>query len=181
MEDSISSFKGWFEANGGKFHSSVVLPQSGQGLSLCVGSHASIIEPGAALVSCPKKIMMVSSHAQNLFFLLDPRSLASQTIMLRFFVVEQYLLQEESFWWPYIRLLPQPGHETSLHATTLWNKDDLRWLEGINLGQATHLRKKRWREEFDSTMLALAQSAPDIAKRVTWSVCLLVNIMHPRF
>lgn len=50
----------------------------------------------------------------------------------RFFLVQQYLLGEDSFWWPYIKALPQPEHLASWALPAFWPEDDIDFLEGTN-------------------------------------------------
>lgn len=50
----------------------------------------------------------------------------------RFFLIQQYLLQEESFWWPYIKSLPQPEHVHLWALPAFWPEEDIEYLEGTN-------------------------------------------------
>jgi hypothetical protein len=60
--------------------------------------------------------------------------------------MQQYLLGERSFWWPYIRLLPQPDKPSSIPA--LWPEEDQRYLDGTNAEPAIKRRTDMWNEEW---------------------------------
>lgn len=81
---------------------------------------------------------------------LTAKWLRDQVIALRLFLIEQYLLKQNSFWWPYIRTLPQPGDKHGLNAPLWEDAEDLKWLEGTNLGKAIPARKAIWKQEFDA-------------------------------
>ncbi|RKU44798.1 hypothetical protein DL546_007647 [Coniochaeta pulveracea] len=50
----------------------------------------------------------------------------------RFFLIQQYLLGEDSFWCPYIRSLPQPEYMNTWALPTFWPEEDIEYLEGTN-------------------------------------------------
>ena len=63
-----------------------------------------------------------------------------------FFLMQQYLLGETSFWWPYIQLLPQPDKPSSIPA--LWPEEDQIYLDGTNAEPAIKKRTDIWNEEW---------------------------------
>ena len=61
--------------------------------------------------------------------------------------MDEFLKGEESFWHPYIQMLPQPGpygFETPLY----YDDGDRDWIRGTNLEAATTAREKQWRQEY---------------------------------
>jgi hypothetical protein len=67
-------------------------------------------------------------------------------IIGHFFLMQQYLRGERSFWWPYIRLLPHPDKPSSIPA--LWPEEDQRYLDGTNAEPAIKKRLDLWEEEW---------------------------------
>ena len=75
----------------------------------------------------------------------------------RFFLMQQYLIGQDSVWWPYIQSLPQPEHMAgSLPA--MWPSDDLEFLEGTNAHVAVEEIKSNLKKEFKQAMKLLQES-----------------------
>lgn len=73
------------------------------------------------------------------------------------FLVYQWLQQEKSFWWPYLRILPRE-FDTPLY----FEDDDLMWLQGCNLdAKEAEGRKKIWMEELEAAVTALKKDGVD--------------------
>ena len=66
------------------------------------------------------------------------------------FLVQQYLLGEASFWYPYIRILPQPHDSNDPAIPLLWSEEDRVWLRGTYLEDEVDKKLKdlasRWSE-----------------------------------
>jgi hypothetical protein len=77
-------------------------------------------------------------------------------IIGHFFLVQQYLKREASFWWPYIRLLPQTDQPQSLGIPIWWPREDRRFLDGTNAEPPLQKRKQLWHAEW-SKGIALLQ------------------------
>lgn len=77
-------------------------------------------------------------------------------IIGHFFLMQQYLKQDSSFWWPYIRLLPQPDQPQSLRVPMWWPSEDRKFLDGTNAEPPLRKRKDLWRVEW-SKGIALLQ------------------------
>jgi len=78
-----------------------------------------------------------------------------------FFLVQQFLLQEKSFWWPYIRLLPQPNEHDSLSIPVLWPEEDCRFLDGTNAEPPIKKRKELWMSEWQKAIFLLQDDFED--------------------
>lgn len=87
-------------------------------------------------------------HTSNPFpqAFLDALAPEDPHIIGHFFLMQQYLLRERSFWWHYIRLLPQPDKPSSIPA--LWPEEDQRYLDGTNAEPAIKKRKALWKDEW---------------------------------
>ena len=78
-----------------------------------------------------------------------------------FFLMQQFLLQEKSFWWPYIRLLPQPNTHDSLNIPALWPEEDCHFLDGTNAEPPIKKRKEMWMSEWQNAISLLRDTFPD--------------------
>ncbi len=81
---------------------------------------------------------------------------AEPHIIGNFFLIQQYLLHEDSHWWHYIRLLPQPTEPSSVPAT--WSPDDLALLKGTNAYPAILKRKALWKDDYERAISLLDSS-----------------------
>ena len=176
MNPSWPLFASWFADNGGHVHPSVEFAYGSLGNCLRVKLDGGSVQSTSRIVSCPRRLMVSFNNAgeSSVIKRLAGRAIPkinNEIISLRLFLVEQYLLGQNSFWWPYIQSLPQPGDTSVFNNTVFFNEDDFRWLEGTNLGAATQTRKVLWRREFDDAMNVLGrESAAADWKNWTWFV-----------
>ncbi|KAL4930787.1 SET domain protein [Aspergillus undulatus] len=87
-----------------------------------------------------------------------------------FFLIGQYLRGSESFWYPYLQTLPQPGSLTTLPYYE--EEEDLEWLEGTSLVQARLQKIALLREKYESSYEELRKSELDDAARYSWDLYL---------
>lgn len=78
----------------------------------------------------------------------------------KFFLCQQYLLSEDSFWFPYISSLPQPGRgeynggsfssddAEKLGTPLFWTEEELEWIRGTNMDAARLERLELWKREW---------------------------------
>jgi hypothetical protein len=76
-------------------------------------------------------------------------------IIGHFFLMQQYLMGEASFWWHYIRLLPQPDQPQSLGIPIWWPQADRRFLDGTNAEPPLQKRKDLWKAEWSKGIAIL--------------------------
>ena len=69
-------------------------------------------------------------------------------IIGHFFLMQQYLMGDSSFWWTYIRLLPQPDQPQNLGIPIWWPAEDRKFLDGTNAEPPLRKRKDLWRAEW---------------------------------
>lgn len=121
------------------------------------------LSPGSCIVSCPKVLTLSYLNALSSDFS-DDQNLAFPTkftknvdphVVVRFFLMEQYLLEKESFWWPYIDLLPSPDNPESLNTPMWYSEGDALWIRGTNLEQAVQDRERGWRAEYEDGLRQL--------------------------
>ncbi|KAL2672952.1 hypothetical protein Neosp_013670 [[Neocosmospora] mangrovei] len=161
-ENRYERFIKWARQNGAYFHSSlrfVVTPN--RGAEVLVTGQA--IRPFETLFTVPYGISLsyfnaVSAGNPGSPYL--PRSTPLPEEFLEntsdhdtvnaIFLVQQYLLGEQSFWYPYIQILPQPDDAKDSTIPLLWPESDLLWLRGTYLEEAVAKQRmdhvKRWNE-----------------------------------
>lgn len=76
-------------------------------------------------------------------------------IISHFILMQQFLLGDASFWWPYIRLLPQPDQLQSLGIPIWWSRDDRRFLAGTNAEPPLQKRRDLWQAEWEKGITLL--------------------------
>ncbi|KAK0110559.1 hypothetical protein ONS96_002164 [Cadophora gregata f. sp. sojae] len=118
------------------------------------------IPPGTKLVNCSFKTTLSYLNTTEItsYFLSRSPPFPSKfintlkkddpNIIGHFFLVQQYLLGEESFWWHYIHLLPQPDAPDALGLPVWWPEADLKFLDGTNAEPPIKKRKALWEEEW---------------------------------
>ena len=119
------------------------------------------IAPSTQLVTCPYQISLSylntiesSSHVlryQTESFpppFLESLGEHDPNIIGYFFLVQQYLMGDKSFWWPYIRLLPQPDQPERLGIPIWWPVADQKFLAGTNADPPINKRKEMWMAEW---------------------------------
>ncbi|KAL8838261.1 MAG: hypothetical protein Q9176_005190 [Flavoplaca citrina] len=114
------------------------------------------MKPGSCIISCPHVLSLSSFNAQdsqNPFTDQFGDDAAGETAslsnlnLLRFFLIEQYRLGSQSFWWPYIHTLPSPSAEYPFNTPMYYDDDDKKWLQGTSLAHSTRIIDQSWREE----------------------------------
>jgi hypothetical protein len=123
------------------------------------------IPPETKLVNCSYGVTLSylnavdAQHFSRRFGMAFPQSFVDvlgpgdPNIIGHLFLMQQYLLREKSFWWPYIRLLPQPDAPSSIPA--LWPEEDQRYLDGTNAEPAIKKRLGMWEEEWKKAVALL--------------------------
>lgn len=169
-------FTGWFLKAGGSLHPNVKIAfgSAGFGLRTLDGSG---LPSQSCVVSCPHTLAISWFHViqgPGSFFRRfgsqDHFSHVNEAVIIRFFLVKQYLLKERSSWWPYIRCLPQPTVENHFNTPLWYEADDLVWIRGTNLEYALEVKKKKWREEYDEGMSLLDWKHDDQPELWSWFV-----------
>ncbi|TEA16271.1 Ribosomal lysine N-methyltransferase set10 [Colletotrichum sidae] len=188
MDELVS----WARSNGAALHPSVeIYADSRTGNSFRVSATAgAAISSGDTVVTCPLSLTLSYLNATstpNPGFHHDtnttpfPSSFLSAVpphVISRFFLVNQYLLGEASFWYPYIRTLPQPQHLQSWILPPLWPSDDLELLEDTNVHVAISEIKARLKGEYKHALAALGDfSARGEYTRLlyNWAYCIFTS------
>ena len=78
-------------------------------------------------------------------------------IIGHFFLVQQFLMREKSFWSPYIKLLPQPNEPERLAIPNWWPEADRQFLDGTNAEPPIKKREELWRGEWSKGVALLRE------------------------
>jgi hypothetical protein len=66
-----------------------------------------------------------------------------------FYLMGQYLRGKESFWYPYLCTLPQPGQLTT---PLFFGEEDVDWIQGTGIPEASVERIKIWDQKYDDAI-----------------------------
>ena len=184
----MERFVSWFVANGGRLsHCAEISADENEQYYVRARSGCTI-SGGETMVLCPHTLTFnyenfghsnLGANASKI-----DRTSLPQDVSLRLLLMEQFLLGEDSFWWPYISILPQPFQQRAptspiiknpskttpkqiFHTPLYFDEEDMLWLSGTNLGAATKLRANTWKEEFEAAKNAI--SGLDKSKQEFWS------------
>lgn len=154
----------WVLANDGYFH-----PHAQIAFSQRKGFHAVVAEgqtlaSGARIASCPMPVTMsvlnardiapFSSHGSRFpkSFLRDQANKSES--LQAFFLMEQLVIGEKSWWAPYIATLPTVDDVTDMQFE---EEADVIWLEGTNLKGGISAQATKWKEMYLQGMGQLKQ------------------------
>ncbi|KAL0934582.1 set domain protein [Colletotrichum truncatum] len=162
----------WAKSHGACLHPSVEIyndPKTGN--SFRVSPDGADVKPGATVVTCSLNLTLSylnTTTTPSPGFRHDesttpfpPSFLESVPphVISRFFLINQYLLGKASFWYPYIRTLPQPEHLQSWTLPPLWPSDDIELLEDTNVHVAISEIKARLKAEYKHAIAAFGDDS----------------------
>lgn len=169
--DAVYGLYDWFVANGGQISRFLELAKdASHGYYIRVRVDSEPITSKACIINCPYALTLSYLNATNTHpfkshgdSLPEPflEAMDRHTVTV-FFLMLQYLKREESFWWPYIRTLPQPD-EVDKFGTPFWfSEEDRLWLLGTDLEESSLMRIAIWKRDFER--------AVKILQRLDWPV-----------
>jgi len=177
---------GWFATNGGSIHPGLDIRKGPMGCGLFMNDdYRGLDEPmldnkqkGAReteLVSCPHDLTLSILNVPKVapWWRQEVIDEFDTEVTTRFMLIEMYLQGQESFWAPYINMLPQPNEKRPFHTPMYWTKDEILWMKGTNLEGAVLTRREHWQMQFAAFKDRLEHFCPDQQKRsqkYTWSV-----------
>lgn len=177
--DEHNALQEWVCSQGGHLNDGVCIAHDYQrGVHLQVrGDWPQSISTETRVISTPQGVTMsyfnavnyhsskgsFSSHGVDL-----PRAFidaAGTEETMTFFLMANFLRGEESFWYPYLRTLPQPGQMTT---PLFFGEEDVDWLQGTGIPDASVQRYKDWDEKYDSSIEKLEAAGYEGAEKFTW-------------
>ncbi|KUJ15347.1 SET domain-containing protein [Mollisia scopiformis] len=87
-------------------------------------------------------------------------------IIGHFFLMQQYLMEKESFWWQYISLLPQPDEPERMPTPMWWSAEDIYFLAGTNSAPAIEKKIALWKSDYEKGLAKLTSNA----EHYTWDL-----------
>jgi hypothetical protein len=90
---------------------------------------------------------------------IDTLNPEDSNIIGHFFLMQQYLMGEKSFWWDYISLLPQPDEPERLALPIWWPEADRKFLGGTNAQPPVLKREELWKDEWSRGIAILRQQS----------------------
>lgn len=84
---------------------------------------------------------------------------------MTFFLMGQFLCGESSFWFPYLRTLPQPGQLTT---PLFFGEEDVDWIQGTGIPDASVQRFRLWEGRFDESIAKLEEVEFENVDSYTW-------------
>ena len=98
----------------------------------------------------------------------------------RFYLMQQFLLGSRSYWYPYIKTLPQPDRVASWALPAFWPAEDIEFLENTNAHAAIDEIQANVKEEFkQARKLLRAEDFPgwqDYSRLLyNWAFCIFTS------
>jgi len=186
----------WAQHHGARLHPSLeVYHDDVTKFSLRVKHSEAPLQPGFDAIHCPFSVTLSYLNA-----LVDgPFSSASSTregrtaafptrfksslpphVIGRFYLIQQYLRGDDSFWHAYIASLPRPEHINSWALPAFWSEDDAYFLEGTNAGVAIEEIQANVKREFKQARKVLKEEGfpnwQDYTKVLyNWAFCIFTS------
>lgn len=158
----------WSREHGGAIHPALeVYKDDVTGFSMRVKTSTTegtehTIKPGEQVLGCPLStslsflnaatdgpIVAGASKRTEPHTAFPPRFMEIQPHVIgHFFLMKQFLLGKESFWYPYISTLPQPDSISSWNLPPFWPDEDFGFLEGTNAAVAAQEIQANTKRDF---------------------------------
>ncbi|TQS32786.1 hypothetical protein Golomagni_06888 [Golovinomyces magnicellulatus] len=183
MEERISSLVNWATEHGAILHPSVEIYQDPcTGLSFQVKPSATTpVAPYETIVSLPTNLTLSYASAlndqSNQPFHQDVLTKLKPHVIGRLFLVKEYLLGKESFWWPYIQALSQPNDRDEWALAPFWPADEAELLEGTNVEIGLEKIRADVKRELRELERVLDGCGDKLATKITpalyqWAYCI---------
>ncbi|CZT47611.1 uncharacterized protein RSE6_08193 [Rhynchosporium secalis] len=173
----IQALVSWAQGHGTSLHPQVeIYHDSITGMSFRALQD---ILPGSKLVDCSFRTTLSylnAIEASPVFLshsppfpphFIDALKIDDPNVIGHFFLIQQYLLGPDSFWWDYIRLLPQPDSPEAIGLPVWWPDSDQAFLAGTNAEPPIKKRKSLWEEEWRQGLSLLREGFSD-SERYTY-------------
>lgn len=167
-------FKSWFLSHGGAFHPNTDLGSNSDGFFIRVRDEQDLL-PGARVVTCPHALIIswLSALQDPFIAQFDLQSvslLITQRVITQIFFMEQFLRREQSLWWPYIRMLPQPDALHNFNTPLWYEPEDLAWIRGTNLEFGAQRMESLWRQEYEEAASLFRLRGSEQVESWSWFV-----------
>lgn len=166
----------WVVSHGGSFHSDLEIQyHSAKGFHAVV-AEGKEIPAQTRIATCPMSLTLSVLNVLSI----DPfenhgtrfpepflrRYQHSTDVLQAFFLMEQYVLEDKSYWAPYIAVLPSVKDVDDLQFET---DADVAWIHGTNLEAAFASQRRKWKDQFEEANNLLVSLAWDNARAGRYS------------
>ena len=150
----------WFCKHGGRLHPAVEIVDSGDLAGFYLRARRGHeIQAGTTIISCPHtltvSVLDLESADEPWPEEFKLRLKDFPEVLTRFFLIQQISIGPDSFWWPYINMLPSSSGLEPL-TPMYYDEADSAWIHGTNLDAARISRLKQWKEEYESAIELLS-------------------------
>ncbi len=164
--EAVEDLLRWFDTRGGQMSRSLELAKgTSYGYYIRIRKDGESIAKGSCIINCPYFLTLsylnaigvhpFESHGESLpREFLDDKNIDRHTVTV-FFLMLQYLKREQSFWWPYLRTLPQPDEVEKIGTPFWFSEQDRLWLVGTDLEESSLARIDIWRNDWKAAMTIL--------------------------
>jgi hypothetical protein len=159
-EAQLQTLRQWLEDNGGYANPSINLDWNQTSGVHCRAKGESPVSGESRICTVPHSLALSSLNAlvDDSFTVFKNRGLAPEAIGY-FYLMQQYINREKSFWKPYLDTLPGPEHE---HLTPFWfDDDDLLWLADTDVLHTTKARRKLQEDHYAKGINMLKRAKVD--------------------
>jgi hypothetical protein len=171
MIECLQAFEQWFTANGGRLFDGVELVHNeDRGVHVRVKKGSAVaadtqicICPASLSFSCLNALASARHAESRTPWPAMAASLPPEPVGW-FYLVHEFLQGSNSFWKPYMDVLPKIGQLSTL---MYFSEDDLAWLGGTNLLAAYWQRTSAW-QEYWKEGLGIIQKSGWPHERYTW-------------
>lgn len=179
--DSHQEFLQWVISHGGYIDDSVCIAQdASRGVHMQVRADwPQPVSPETRVFSTPLGITM--SYYNAIDYQSEKASFSSHGVVFprafidavgpeetsAFFLMGQFLRGPDSFWYPYLRTLPQPGQLTT---PLFFEHEDVDWLQGTGILEAAVQRYEIWDRKYDEAVAKLEELGFEGWEKYTWCV-----------
>jgi protein-histidine N-methyltransferase len=155
---------------------------------------AATIQPGQEVLCCPLKTSLSFLNARIGGPILEgpserveqqpvfpPRFMGIQPHVIgHFYLMKQYLLGKNSFWYPYISTLPQPDSIPSWSLPPFWPDEDFEFLHGTNAAVAAQEIQANAKRDFKEARKILKEEDfenwQDYTRHLfNWAFCIFAS------
>lgn len=161
------ALESWFHANDGYLYEGIkVLHNETAGYHL--RAEASI-PPGTNIASAPHSLTLSYLNAlvdDKFPVFAEQRSKFKIEAIGFFYLMTQYVHRNESFWKPYLDVLPQPEDDFS-QPLFFESEDDIAWLEGTDVWHTVTARRDVYKEYHRKGIAVLQDAGIDVPP-YTW-------------
>ncbi len=158
-DEKRARFCDWLKENGARYPK--IQWPSLDTVGGCRGAKAiETINTGEVMMEIPIKLMMSPVHA-----FADPvvgtclkssQDLLRGDVLLTVYIMYEILKGSDSFYEPFIAILPEPG------SIVQWTEEELRALQDDSIAYRAHNRRKMLRTTYQKSIVALCERFPDV-------------------